>query len=190
MKVDKEWEKQLTGAIRKAAKTRKLRVRSYAIYTVENDAFISCCFFIEQKKFSYRIKIKNYDYDDIFWKIMQMPENSNEPDSLRAVGAFAAPQIILAEGEIERIEDCEEQANNLIDLMMETSHNFLKNNNIDEYVLSCTHGYNLNILKYLAYIHMNKNDEAKRFAEEAVRNGDLGNFVSAGKYFFEWALLN
>ena len=47
----------------------------------------------------------------------------------------------------------------------------------------------INVLKYLAYVHMNKKSEARRIAEEALRNGDVNNFENEGKTLFEWALM-
>lgn len=35
------------------------------------------------------INIKCYVYDDLFWKILNMAENINRKESLRANGAFA-----------------------------------------------------------------------------------------------------
>lgn len=57
----------------------------------------------------YRIYIKNYEYDDIFWKVLQMPSNSKQADSLRAVGAFKAPSILIKKGEVELTENYEAQ---------------------------------------------------------------------------------
>ena len=60
--------------------------------SVKDNAFIHCDFLVvNSQKLVYRIYIKNYDYDDIFWKVMQMSSNSKRNDSLRAIGAFKAP---------------------------------------------------------------------------------------------------
>lgn len=45
----------------------------------------------------------------------------------------------------------------------------------------------INILKYLAYIHMNNEFEAKNIAKKAV-NDNAVDFINEGKSFFEWAL--
>ena len=48
---------------------------------------------------------------------------------------------------------------------------------------------NIDILKYLAYIHMNRVNEAQVIAEEAIKSGKVGNFKNGGKSFFEWAIM-
>ena len=45
------------------------------------------------------------------------------------------------------------------------------------------------ILKYLAYIHMNRVNEAQVIAEEAIKSGKVGSFKNGGKSFFEWAIM-
>lgn len=188
MKLNKEQQKHVVEAIRKAAKLKKYKVRGYAIYTVESNLFIHADFFVDSEKISYRIYVKNYKYDDIFWNVMQMPDNSKQNDSLRAVGAFKAPSVLLDKGEIELTDDYEEQASNFVNLIFERSHNFLNTQDIDEYVINCTDGMDINILKYIAYIHMGKKEEARMIAEKAIHDGDKGRFSNEGKYFFEWAL--
>lgn len=188
MKLDKEQQKHVVEAIRKAAKLKKYKVKSYAIYSVEGNLFIHADFFVDSEKISYRIYVKNYEYDDIFWNVMQMPSNSKQSDSLRAVGAFKAPSVLLDKGEIRLDEDYEEQVNYFVNLIFERSHNFLNTHDIDEYVINCTDGLDINILKYIAYIHMGKKSEARMIAEKAIHNGDKGRFSNEGKYFFEWAL--
>lgn len=188
MKLDKAQQKNVVEVIRKAAKLKKYKVKSYAIYTVEGDIFIHADFFVDSEKISYRIYVKNYEYDDIFWNVMQMPSNSKQSNSLRAVGAFKAPSVLLDKGKIGLTEDYEEQVGDFMNLIFERSHNFLSTYDIDEYVINCTEGQDINILKYIAYIHMGKKNEARMIAEKAIHNGDKGRFSNEGKFFFEWAL--
>ena len=61
MKLDKEQQKHFAEAIRNASKKKGFKVKGCSIY------------------------------DDIFWKVLQMPSNSNQADSLRAV---APPKTI------------------------------------------------------------------------------------------------
>lgn len=188
MKLDKEQQKRVVEAIRKVAKQKKYKVRSYAIYTVEGNIFIHADFFVDSEKISYRIYVKNYEYDDIFWNVMQMSSNSKQSDSIRAVGAFKAPSVLLDKGDIELTENYEEQVIDFVNLIFECSHNFLNTQDIDEYVINCTEGLDINILKYIAYIHMEKKNEARMIAEKAIHDGDMGRFKNGGKFFFEWAL--
>lgn len=188
MKLDKEQQKHVVEAIRKIAKIKKLKVKSYAIYTVEDDIFIHSDFFVDSEKISYRIYVKYYEYDDIFWKVMQMPSNSTQKDSIRAIGAFKAPSILLEEGEIGLTEKYEEQVSEFINMILECSYKFIKNYNIDEYVINSSEELDINILKYLAYIHLDRKEDARNVAENALRAGEKGRFSNEGKYFFEWAM--
>ena len=188
MKLSKEQQKHFVESIRRSSKARGLKVKSYAIYMVKGNAFIHCDYFVDSQKVSYRIYIKNYDYDNIFWEVMRMPSNTKQADSLRAVGAFKAPSVLLTKGEEELTEKYEEQAEHIIELIVECIHNFMEKYDIDEYVVNYADGMNIDILKYLAYIHMNKVSEAQIVAREAINNGNGGNFKNEGKSFFEWAL--
>ena len=69
MKLDKEQQKHFAEAIRNASKKKGFKVKGCSIY------------------------------DDIFWKVLQMPSNSKQADSLRAVGAFKAPSILIEKGD-------------------------------------------------------------------------------------------
>lgn len=190
MKLDKNQQKQLISAIYISSDSRGYKAKTNTIYRVIDKAFIHCDFLIvNSQKLIYRIYIKNYDYDDIFWKIMQMPSNSKEPDSLRAVGAFQAPTITVKTGQMELTDQYEEQAKILVELVEESSNKFMEQYDIDEYAINCQGEMYINVLKYLAYVHMNKKSEARRIAEEALRNGDVNNFENEGKTFFEWALM-
>lgn len=101
MKLDKEQKKELRNLIVAYAKKLGYKARQNTIFRVKDAAMVYCDFLVvDSKKLVYRVNIKNYDYDDIFWKIMQMTSNSKEPDSLRAVGAFQAPTITVKTGQI------------------------------------------------------------------------------------------
>lgn len=79
MKLDKNQKKQLISAIYISSDSRGYKAKTNTIYRVIDKAFIHCDFLIvNSQKLIYRIYIKNYDYDDIFWKIMQMPSNSKK----------------------------------------------------------------------------------------------------------------
>lgn len=50
------------------------------------------------KNLSFTFFYKWYDTDDLFWKIVELPENSQRPLGFRATGAWTAPMTILREG--------------------------------------------------------------------------------------------
>ena len=106
--TNKEQEKRIKAIIRAMAKERHYKVRDYAKFTAEGEYFIHCDNFIDKEKLKYRINVKFYEYDNIFWNIMNMPSNCKEPDSLRAVGAFTSPSIKVADGELEITDNYDE----------------------------------------------------------------------------------
>ena len=106
MKLDKEQQKHFAETIRNASKKKGFKVKGCSIY------------------------------DDIFWKVLQMPSNSKQADSLRAVGAFKAPSILIEKGQDIKQELLHRYKTILPDeLIMECSHDFIKNYDIDEYVV-------------------------------------------------------
>lgn len=187
MKLDKNQQKELINAIYISSNGREYKTKKNTIYRVIDKAFIHCNFLIvNSQKLVYRIYIKNYDYDDIFWEIMQMSSNSKKNDSLRAIGAFKAPSILLKKGEVDLTEKYEEQAEYLVGLVDECSHNFMEKYDIDEYVIVYEDGMDKEVLKCLAYIHMNDIEQAVKIAANSINDGNRGNYVNGGKAFFEW----
>lgn len=190
MKLDKNQQKQLINAICISADRIGYKTKTNTIYRVNDNAFIHCDFLIvNSQKLVYRIYIKNYNYDDIFWKVMQMSGNSKKNDSLRASGAFKAPSILLKKGEADLTDRYEEQAEYLVGLVDECSHNFMEQYDIDEYIIDYEDGMDKEILKCLAYIHMNKTEEAIEIAQDSLNNGNRGNYENEGKTFFDWILM-
>lgn len=187
MKLDKNQQKKLINAIYISSNGREYKTKKNTIYRVVDKAFIHCDFLIvNSQKLVYRIYIKNYDYDDIFWEIMQMSSNSKKNDSLRAIGAFKAPSVLLKKGEVDLTEKYEEQAEYLVGLVDECSHNFMEKYDIDEYVIVYEDGVDKEVLKCLAFIHMNNIEQAVKIAENSINDGNRGNYVNGGKAFFEW----
>ena len=187
MKLDKNQQKELINAIYISSNGREYKTKKNTIYRVIDKAFIHCNFLIvNSQKLVYRIYIKNYDYDDIFWEIMQMSSNSKKNDSLRAIGAFKAPSVLLKKGEVDLTEKYEEQAEYLVELVDECSHNFMEKYDIDEYVIVYEDGMDKEVLKCLAYIHMNDIEQAVKIAANSINDGNRGNYVNGGKAFFEW----
>ena len=190
MKLDKVQKKELRNLIVAYAKKLGYKARQNTIFRVKDAAMVYCDFLVvDSKKLIYRVNIKNYDYDDIFWKIMQMPSNSKKNDSLRASGAFKAPSVLLKKGEVELTEKYEEQAEYLVGLVDECSRNFMEKYDIDEYVIECEDGIDKEVLKCLAYIHMNNIEQAVKIAQSSINDGNRGNYENGGKAFFEWILM-
>ena len=190
MKLDKNQQKLLISSIRTIVKKKGYRIRDNSIYTTRENAYIFYDFLIvNSQKMIYRMYIKEYDYDNIFWKIMQMEDNAKHSDSLRACGAFRAPSVLLKKGEMELTNQYDEQAEYLVGLLDEYSHKFMQNYNIDEYIIHEENDVDDKILECLAYLHMGKTKEAIEIAQDSIAKGDEGEYKNEGKTFFEWLLL-
>ena len=189
MKIDKTQEKQLYNYIRLSVKKRKLKVKKQSIYYMVDNDFIICNYLIvNHEKIVYRIHVKPYEYDNIFWEIMQMPENIDEPDSLRACGAFKAPSIEIKTGEIEIEENFEKLAEDFVDFINSSSRNFLESNNLEQYIIVNDKFSDCGILKCLEYIHLGEQEKAVEIANKSIENNEMGRFVNEGKGFFEWVV--
>lgn len=189
MKLDKKSQKELINAIYLFSERRGYKTKTNTIYKINDNAFIHCDFLIvNSQKIVYRIYIKNYNYDDIFWKVMRMSSNSEKKDALRANGAFKAPSILLKKGEMEFSEKFEDIAEYLVELVDECSCNFMEHYDIDEYIIKYENGMDKEVLKCLAYINMNNIEEAVKIAQSSINDGNKGNYENGGKAFFEWVL--
>ena len=87
---------------------------------------------------------------------------AKKSNSLRASGAFKAPSILLKKGEVDLTDKYDEQAEYLLGLVDECSHNFMEKYDIDEYIIDYEDGMDEEVLKCLAYINMNNIEEAKK----------------------------
>ncbi len=83
----------------------KFRKKDYMVWVKKNELFFTffpfiseqngkCILFIQQQ-------FKPMWIDDLFWDLIDMSENKNEPESLRSVGAFTVRGAQLFDEEIE-----------------------------------------------------------------------------------------
>ena len=86
----------------------------------------------------------------------------------RDCGAFKAPSILVEKGEVHFTDKYEEQAEWPVKLVDECSHNFMKKHDIDEYIIECEDGMDKEVLKSLAYIHMNNVESARKVAQAII----------------------
>ncbi len=190
MKLDKNQQKELLSLIHEFSKKNGYKVKSNTFFTLKGSAFAFCDFLIvNSQKIIYRLYIKDYDYDNIFWKIIRMEENIKKNDSLRACGAFKAPAVLLTSGEIDIMTEYEKQAKQFADMIDKCACEFIKSHNIDEYVIKNEDGMNADLLKCLAFFHMNQKDKAVKIAQSAIRDTKPSGYENNGKTFWEWVLL-
>lgn len=190
MKLNNSQLKELNCFISEHSNKVGYKVKSNTIFAIKDSAFVFCNYLIvNSEKIVYRIYIKDYDYDNIFWEILQMQENIKKNASLRACGAFKAPGILLKKGELKFTERYYDQAEDLVNLIENCSCDFVKNNNIDEYIINNTIGMDESVLKCLAFLHTGKKEDALKLVNDAVNNNISSGYKNEEKDFWEWALL-
>lgn len=82
------------------------------MYKTDKKVYIRVLYLIaESKRLVISVHVKNYSYDNFFWRIMNMRENESQGDSFRANGAFISPGILIkkiihefTEGYLEQLE--------------------------------------------------------------------------------------
>jgi len=186
MKLNKEQRKLLVKKIKEFAKKEGYKVRDYSIFKKIGENFMDMAFnFIDGTKIGYSIGIKKYVYDDIFWEIMNMSENSKESESLRSVGAFTSPTIFLERDSFELIEDFDALAQRLITRFGEVVDAFLESHTVTEYVIENVQD---EILQCIAYVDIGDYGRAKEIAKSAIQDGNKERFENEGRGFFQWLL--
>lgn len=189
MKIDKQKEKILTNAVKKESRKRKFRFRQDIVYFVKDKYFISCLFYLNNlNEIKYYVRLKEMVYDDIFWKLMNMEDNLKEPLSLRAIGAFTSKSIDVFNGKILYDEKIDAIAKIILDHIELSISEFIKANDLDDYVLNKNTGPYKDLLKCIVYIKRNELYLAKEIAEKNIDNDKCGGFVNKGKTFFEYVL--
>lgn len=190
MKIDKQAQKNCILLIKDIAKNDGYRKNQNTIYKIINDNIIFVDFLIVNSEYLiYRINIKKYSFDDIFWKIMKMEENIKKGIVLRVNGAFAAPAVSIAEGKVELLEDVNISVKNFYEIINREVNNFLNKYNVVQYIFSANEMIDANILQCLSYMDSNLTTKAKELAEKQILLGDKGRFKNEGKGFFELVLL-
>ena len=189
MKIDKQMQKDCIKKIKETAVKSGYRKIQDSIYKIENTNFIEVTFYIKNSEYLlFDIGVKKATFDNIFWQIMRMEENTKKSDSLKVIGAFSVSSVRVYSGEMELSEDLDAIARNVLEKADQEIHSFLDKNDIVEYILAGNVKYDEDILECLSYIDMGNLDKAKEFAKRKILAGKTGRFVNEGKGFFELLL--
>ncbi len=191
MKIDKAQQNSLEKQIKEYGKILGYRTLKGYLYSHMDDDFVTVIYkFVNSSRLFYMIMIKKFSYDDIFWDVINMSDNKDQPISLRVNGAFTSPSIIIAEGEISLSSDMCSVAGLLCNTVHTKVMEFRKHHNVNEYVIEHNEIPYSSTLKCLAYIDLCNPVLAVEVAQAAIKEGDVhGGFENEGKGFFEWILL-
>ena len=202
-KIDKQLKKELKKVQRNAAKKLQLKSRDWAYFNKVGDYLVSYMIDINfpDNKFRLIIRpyIKPYIIDDIFWEVFDMASNSQEPMSLRAVGAFTVEGLSLPDKvakedwemgqlDLEKVEskvfevlsEAHEETLNLI-----TSFSDFE----DFYAYAVENGPRIagyDLIGMLLMIHREQYQEALQMAEGLIAKRDFGDFQNKSKWINEY----
>lgn len=202
-KIDKQLKKELKKVQRNAAKKLQLKSRDWAYFKKVGNYFIIHRIGIGFQTGSFAMdvntRIKPYIIDDIFWEVFDMASNSQEPMSLRAVGAFTVEGLSLPDKvakedwemedlDLEKVEskvfevlsEAHEEALNLI-----TSFSDFE----DFYAYTVENGPRIagyDLIGMLLMIHREQYQEALQMAEGLIAKRDFGDFQNKSKWINEY----
>jgi hypothetical protein len=157
----------------------------------------------KNRKVSFSLNYKLYDFDEVFWNLVDLSENINMPLSFHASGAWSAPTMQIYNGVLE-IEDWQNESmltelvsntiQNADKISLELSRNI---NNIDknlEYIESLHTKHleeypdsKLDIFKEQLMTAILKHDYliANKMADSRINLKESGGFMVGNKSFYE-----
>lgn len=195
----KLFEKEVKQIIKNKAKKYAFNVISNCIYKKFNKYFTYSVFWIQcienQFKLFFRMNIKLYSYDNMFWDIFDMKDNITGKDSLRANGAYSCPAIQWKEKsydikQSDSTEDDVEKAilnfQSEIDLFIMTLND--EYGDFDSYVLNQTDLLDQKLMKMLANISKGNYNTARDIATIEVQNRNRGGYSNKGKDIYEFII--
>ena len=201
-----ELNKSLNAELRKSAKAHKWNSRGGFVFKATELLFFSIIVVAQVKRrhLSCSLRYKLLAFDDLFWKIVKMDENSRRPLSFRASGAWTAPMATISEGKLsiedwvedclhltvnQMIERCEGEAAEVstkirglddnLD-MIEILYAHLKN----EHPGAVT---NIWVERLLTTILKNEYDRSETIIRDRLNNHDSGGFQVGAKSFYDLA---
>ena len=188
MKIEVIPDRELNSIKRRIAKEFKFKQRNGTNWKIEGGYFFTLDAGIYYLKNELRggLDVKPYYADNLFWTIMGMDLNISEPDSLRAVGAFAVNTWRIKE-EVVEIESCtgidllrlEEHFLRLYTLLDRDVREFLRDNpDADTFYRPPENDRHMD-LPLVMLCHMGKYRQAIEMAERAIEVGEDGGILRA-----------
>ena len=202
-KIDKQLNKELKQCVRSAAKRLKLKSRSERFFDKVGDYLVKYMIDIDFPDNEFRLTIdpyiKPYILDDIFWEVFDMASNSQEPMSLRAVGAFTVDSLSLPYRMVKEdwtMEglDLEKVESKVFEVLSEVHEEVVKLINSfptfeDFYAYAVENSPNPachDLMGMLLMIHREQYAEALQMAEDLIAKHKLGKFQNKSKWINEY----
>lgn len=137
------------------------------------------------------ISVKPMAIDPIFWDIVGLPENREQPLSFRANGAWTCHPPYFKEPEIEEHDDPTVVADRFIAVATDQLETLLRSYTLDAFLFTCRNGAGAKG-SYLScvvttLIALGREDEALAACEEASTHGFDGGFLAPEGSFVNMA---
>ena len=173
------------------AKEYKLKKKDFMIWKAKGELFFDMYSSVLEQdgicKCRVKAKVKPLWVDELFWDIIDMSENKNEPLSLRSNGAFTVSGVTVFElecelpnWEIDELKACLQKSYDAFVDYMETVNLDYYNNNLN------SDRYHDEIRSLLMLIHTGQYEKAVQYASnmknEYFCNGELSFPMGAIKY--------
>jgi len=200
--------KLLNSVLKKTGASYNWKCASGFLFKEVEPLFFSLIVSIHVKEphLSYSLWYKILEFDSLFWKIVKLEDNSKQPLSFRATGAWVAPsmQILdriapLDNWSIECLSSnltvilirCEELASALPKQIdgPETNLGLLEEYYERHREKFSDTGLNLWRERMMTSIIMADYDNAEAIARERIENHDTGGFSSGSQSFYQLALM-
>lgn len=184
-------------------KKLQLKSRDWAYFNKVGDYLVSYRININFPDNEFRLTIdpyiKPYILDDIFWEVFDMASNSQEPMSLRAVGAFTVdslslPYRMVKEDWTMEDLDLEKVETKVFEVLSEVHEEVIKLisgfASFEEfYAYTVENGPRIagyDLIGMLLMIHREQYQEALQMAEGLIAKRDFGDFQNKSKWINEY----
>lgn len=199
-------DRLLHDTLRESAKQQGWKYSRGFVFKATDVLFFSLIVTSQAKnhQLSYSLRYKLLAFDDLFWAIVKLEENSQRPLSFRAAGAWTAPTATISDGSLPiadwipaelqtRIEEifirCDADATNVANQIsslddnlrvVESLYAFLKN----QYPNAVT---NIEVERLLTSILKHDYVRAEAIILDRLNAHDSGGFQVGGKSFYNLA---
>lgn len=185
----KELNKSLSSIIKSNVKSYGIKKKDYMVWGIKNELYFSLLVDLRERDgHCYCCSeelVKPLWLDDLFWDIMDMPENKSEPLSLRCVGAFALHGMQVYEGEQELMQWSVEELEQCVISDMEHFVNTMNHSDRETYdSIFDVSAYQGELQEILCFIH---NQDYQKALERIQSMEDGGQFQNKGIWFREYA---
>lgn len=188
-----QFRRDVAKAVRTVSKKSGWRAIQGCLFREFDDWFVSASPVVALNAASTRgvIRAKPMSIDPLFWEIVDLPENKQQPLSFRLNGAFTCREPTFREAAIEEAENPDAVAARLLELA-NASLKDLERFSIDQFIDLCRAG-GADADSYLsamvpALIALGRHDQSLEACRAARERGSGGGFFFPGGSFCDLAI--